>query len=104
MKAGELKIAVAMAKSDRDLSKYDDSPLHGLCCPDFPKKVSIELGGVARFLRYQCLMFNGGWDLKGYEEVRYLLVTRAEVIDLTAADYVAMAANYLSDEGGLNLV
>lgn len=88
MTAKQLKIALAMAQEvDRDLSRYDDGALEGCGLPDF-EPVEASLGAVARLLRWQCLMLNGEWDWREYNEnMRPILLSkRVSVADLTVGE------------------
>ena len=61
MTKNEFSAAVKLAKSNADLSNIDDSHLHGCALSDF-QPVHTSLQAVAKLVRYQCAMFNGGWD------------------------------------------
>lgn len=63
--------AVALAKSDTDLSLVDDSSLYGCALPDF-KPVTITLEMAAKFIRWHCVQLNGQFDGEALNEMRNL--------------------------------
>lgn len=95
MKAAELKLALAMAQdSSVDCSGADDSALFGFGCPDF-KPVSVPMLALVRCIRWQCAMFNGGWDWKQYSEDRPFYLRRVELADLSELEAKGMIADLL---------
>ena len=64
MTKAELSQAVAIAKSDKDLTGVDTDHMvgYGLSCFE-PVHVTLDM--VASMIRYQCIMFNG--DIDGNE-------------------------------------
>lgn len=59
--------AVRIAQSREDLSKVDDSTLFGCGLPDF-KPVFCTIEMVAKFVRWQCLQFNGEFNAENLNE------------------------------------
>lgn len=57
----QFSAALAIARSDRDLSTVDDSILYGCGLSDF-QPVTVTIEPVAKMLRWQCLQFNGEID------------------------------------------
>lgn len=68
----------ALAQSG-NCPSVDDSPLHGIALPDYREGYANK-GQIARFLRYQCLQFNGGWDNAEFENLAYLLKRKVMMI------------------------
>jgi len=68
MNAKQIKEATKLAQNkDIDLSSEDDSILLGCGLPEF-KPVYTTVRIVAKFMKYQCAMFNGNWDWTEYNE------------------------------------
>ena len=64
----EIKQATKIALNPAiDLSNVDDSILYGFGLPEF-RPVYTTLQTVAKCMRWQSCMFNGGWDDKEYNE------------------------------------
>ena len=57
----ELCEACDIARSDRDLTNVDISLLDGYGLPGFVP-VTVPVEAVARVIRWQCFLFNGGID------------------------------------------
>jgi hypothetical protein len=57
----EFSQAFSMAKTGQDLTRFDDSPLHGCGLPDFGT-VHTTVGAVARLVQWQCLCWDGSID------------------------------------------
>jgi hypothetical protein len=67
MTTAQLRLARTLAESDTDLSHVDMDILYGFGLPDF-QPVTVGIETVARCMRWQCQMFNGGWDERQYNE------------------------------------
>ena len=68
MTKNELKEAMDIARSDRDLSNVDIEHLVGYALPTFgPVTVAVE--AVARMIRWQCYLLNGGIDGEALDEL-----------------------------------
>lgn len=59
-----------------DTSNVDDSILYGCGLPGF-QPVHVTLPVVAKFLRWQCCLLNGGWDAEAYDECCNILRRKA---------------------------
>jgi len=64
----QLDQAMDIARSDRDLSNFDDELLHGYGLASF-KPVSVCLEAVARMIRWQCIYINGGIDADALDQL-----------------------------------
>lgn len=64
----EIRSAMAIARSDRDLSKVDDANLYGCALPEFTP-VHTTLDAVAKLARYQCATLDGGWDADEFDSI-----------------------------------
>lgn len=71
MTKDEFAQAFKIAKSDKDLSKVDDSTLWGCGLPGF-KPVHVTLDQVARFIRWQSFTFAGTVDAKELDECAHI--------------------------------
>jgi len=69
MNAAEFKQAVAVAKSDVDLSAENIDHFWGFGLPDF-EPVVASVNEVARLIRWQAGCFDGSWDSEALNEVR----------------------------------
>lgn len=63
--------AVAIARSNNDLSNVDDTILYGCALPDF-KPVTVVLEACAKFIRWHCVMLNGQIDAEALNEMRLI--------------------------------
>jgi hypothetical protein len=82
MKASEFAMALAIAKSNTDLSQIDDSPLFGYGLSDF-QPVVVSLEQVAKTIRWQAEYIFGGWDEMEIQNLRRAFVypmRRVEII------------------------
>jgi hypothetical protein len=61
--------AVALARSQADLSQVDDTALDGCALPHF-KPATVTLEAAAKFIRWQCLCLNGQMDGEALNEIR----------------------------------
>ncbi len=61
MTKDELKQAMDIARSDRDLSSIDLTPLTGYALRDF-QPVTVAVEAVASMIRWQCFTLDGGID------------------------------------------
>ena len=71
--------ALAIARSDRDLSAFDDDILFGFGLPEF-KPVSVVIEVAAKTLRWQCVTLAGGIDNEALEECRTLFRNRVLIV------------------------
>jgi hypothetical protein len=71
MTKNEFSEAVKLAKSDASLSNICDLHLHGCGLPEF-QPVHTSLEAVAKLVRYQCAMLNGGWDERECNDLAYI--------------------------------
>lgn len=79
MNRKEFSDALTIARSDRDLSDFDDAILFGFGLPDFtPVSVVIEV--AAKTIRWQCVTLAGGIDNKALEECRTLFRNRVLIV------------------------
>lgn len=69
MTANEFKAAVAIAKSDADLSNEDTSHMCGFGLREF-KPVVVTPRQVAVMIRWQAGCLDGSWDAEAMNEVR----------------------------------
>lgn len=88
MNASQFSAAVAMARSEVDLSAYDDSILFGFGLPDF-KPVSVVLEVAAKCIRWQVCQLSGGIDNEALEECRVLFRHRVMIV---GADHTIIPA------------
>ena len=61
MIAKDFRRCTELARTQADLSGFDDTPLYGCGLADF-KHVTVTLESAARFIRWQIVQFNGGVD------------------------------------------
>lgn len=84
MTAAELRLALAIAQDysiDLTAEKGGEA-LYGFGLPDFPE-THVSLRVVASCLRWQCALFNGGWDWKQFNEDRpHYLRKEIQITDL----------------------
>lgn len=89
MRASQWKAALALAKTRRDFTAFDDSPMYGCGLPDFKYPVYVPLGAVARFMQWQGACLDGSWDEKETAENRPSLLKKIEISDwFTTAEAV----------------
>ena len=68
MNKAELNEALAVAKSNADLSMEDISIFDGFGLSDF-QPVHVTIGQVARLIRYQCQQMDGGYDAENFNDI-----------------------------------
>ena len=79
MNRQQFSAALDIARSDRDLSAFDDDILFGFGLPDFtPVSVVIEV--AAKTLRWQCVTLAGGIDNEELESCRQLFRHRVLIV------------------------
>jgi hypothetical protein len=71
MTKSEIAKAFEIAKSGKDLSDVDDSPLFGCALPEFDK-VHCTLEQVAKLIRWQCQFMFGGWDMTEFDNCAHI--------------------------------
>lgn len=72
MKKAEFSAAAALAfDRTKDLENVDDSPLFGCGLPGFAP-IFVTLEQVAKFIRYQCNLLNGGRDMEELENCAHI--------------------------------
>jgi hypothetical protein len=76
----EFKAAVALAKSDVDLSNQEQDHFYGFGLPDF-EPVVTTIPQVARLIRWQAQYMNGEWDMEALNEVRECGRRRFLIVD-----------------------
>ena len=77
----EFSHAVAIAKSDADLTDYDDSNLDGCGLPDFGCQAT-PICAVAKLLRWQAHQFNGLWNVEEINNIRNISRRKFEIIGI----------------------
>lgn len=75
----EIKEAVKIAKSDQDLMNFSQDHLFGCGLSDF-KPVVSSIEAVARLIRHQCCMFNGGFDEVELNNLYWIFQHRIRII------------------------
>ena len=75
----ELAKAFEIAKSDVDLLQEDISIFDGFGLVDF-SPVVVTVRQVARLIRWQCGLFNGGWDSNNLQEIAFFGRKRFNII------------------------
>lgn len=85
MTALQLRIATTIAKSDLPLDDINTDAMFGCGCSDF-KPVWVGIATVAKFLRWQCQLWSGGWDENQYNEDRPVLLRNVHISDAMPAD------------------
>jgi hypothetical protein len=79
MKKDELRQAMDIARSDRDLSSIDITPLAGYALRDF-QRVTVAVEAVARMIRWQCFTLDGGIDGEALNELADCFCRKVTVI------------------------
>ena len=75
----EFSAALDIARSDRDLSEFDDAVLFGYGLPDF-KPVGVIIEVAAKTIRWQCVCLNGAIDSEELERTRRLFRKRVLIV------------------------
>ena len=79
MNRQQFSAALDIARSDRDLSEFDDDILFGFGLPDF-KPVIVVIEVAAKTLRWQCVTLAGGIDNEELESCRQLFRNRVLIV------------------------
>ncbi len=80
MNQAQTEKALQIARSTVDLSRADDMPMYGLATSDFCH-CTVTLEAAAKFLRWQCVLFNGDIDAEELNSLAPLLRRRVTALD-----------------------
>ena len=75
----QFSATLAIARSDKDLSAFDDEILHGCGLPGF-ERVSVVIEVAAKLLRWQCVTLAGGIDNEELERMRETFRTKVLIV------------------------
>jgi len=79
MNKKEIVQALAIAKSNEDLSAVDDNVMIGYGLKDF-KPIHLTLRQVAKVIRWDCIRFNGELDSEEFDDFCRIAKTKFVIV------------------------